>query len=76
MFKDINTSYVFALQTEAPPVFQFSLDQMAAKKEFADAFLVINIFHVNRGKAKLCLGESVIQVLLILIKYHAYICLF
>ena len=28
----------------------------------SDAFIVINLFHVDRAKRKLCLGESVIQV--------------
>ena len=62
VFKDVNTSYAFDLQATTPPVFQFSLDQFAAKREFADAFIVINIFHVNRAKGRLCLGECVIQV--------------
>merc|ERR1712066_190038 len=63
IFKDINTSYLFALQATAPPVFQLGLDELSAKKEFADAFVVINIFHVNRTKAfRMELGECVIQL--------------
>ena len=60
VLKDINTGYIFDLQAEAPTVFQFCLDEIF--EQSSDAFIVINIFHVNRANQKRCLGESVIQV--------------
>ena len=60
VLKDIDTSFVFDLQVEAPTIFQFCLDEIA--EQCSDAFIVINLFHVDRVKRKLCLGESVIQV--------------
>ena len=60
VLKDINTSFIFDLQAEAPTVFQFCLDEIS--EQSSDAFIVINIFHVNRANQKRCLGESVIQV--------------
>jgi len=63
IFKDVNTSYLFEVQAAVPPVFQLSLDELSSKKEFADAFIIINIFHVNRTKAlRMELGECVIQL--------------
>merc|ERR1711988_47366 len=57
VFKDINTSYVFALQAATPPVFKFNLEHLSF------AFIVINIFHVNKARIKVrSLGECVIQV--------------
>jgi len=57
VFKDINTSYVFALQAATPPVFKFNLEHLSF------AFIVINIFHVNKAGIKVrSLGECVIQV--------------
>ena len=61
VLKDIESSFVFDLQAEAPTVFQFSLDEIS--EQSSDAFIVINIFHVDKAKRKLCLGETVIQVI-------------
>lgn len=60
VLKDINTSFIFDLQAEAPTVFQFCLDEIS--EQSSDAFIIINIFHVDRANRKLCLGETVIQV--------------
>ena len=60
VLKNIDTSFAFDLQAEAPTVFQFCLDEIA--EQSADAFIVINVFHIDKAKRKLCLGESVIQV--------------
>merc|ERR1719471_309503 len=60
VLKDIESSFVFDLQAEAPTVFQFSLDEIS--EQSSDAFIVINIFHVDKAKRKLCLGETVIQM--------------
>merc|ERR1719479_448840 len=60
VLKDIDTSFVFDLQAAAPTVFQFYLDEIS--EQSSDAFIVINVFHVDKAKRKLCLGESVIQL--------------
>ena len=60
VFEDIDTSCVFDLQAEAPTLFQFCFDEIFEKS--SDAFIVINVFHVDKAKRKFCLGESVIQV--------------
>lgn len=60
VLKDINTSFIFDLQAEAPTVFQFCLDEIS--EQSSDAFIAINIFHVDRANRKLCLGETVIQL--------------
>ena len=60
VLKDINTSFIFDLQAEAPTVFEFCLAEIS--EQASDAFILINIFHVDRVNRKLCLGESVIQV--------------
>ena len=60
VLKDINDSFIFDLQAEAPTVFEFCLAEIS--EQSSDVFIVINIFHVDRANRKLCLGESVIQV--------------
>ena len=70
VLKDINDSFIFDLQAEAPTVFQFCLDEIF--EQSSEAFIVINIYHVDRANRKLGLGESVIQVSL---HQSFYICM-
>ena len=60
VLKDIESSFAFDLQAEAPTVFQFCLDEIS--EQSSDAFIVMNIFHVDKAKRRRCLGETVIQV--------------
>ena len=61
VFEDVDRSIIFDLQGE-PVRFEFNISHLAAKKEFKDGFLIVNLFHVNKAGMKLSIGECVSQV--------------
>jgi hypothetical protein len=61
VFEDVDRSIIFDLQGE-PVRFEFDICHLAAKKDFEDGFLILNLFHVNKAGLKLSIGECVSQV--------------
>jgi len=61
IFDDIDRSIAFDLQG-APLRYEFSIDHISSKKEYEDGFVIINLFHVDKARRLLPIGECVSQV--------------
>ena len=62
VFRDVGTSFIFELQG-GPARFEFNMDNLSHIEEFEDAFIIVDLFHVNlRGLDKLFIGECLLQV--------------
>ena len=61
VIKDVDRSIIFELQAQ-PVHFQFDLSQLFSPGKGGDAFVTIDLFHVNQALWKQCVGECVVQV--------------
>ena len=63
VIKDVDRSIIFDLQAQ-PIRFQFDLAQLfsTSQGQGGDAFVTVDLFHVNQALWKQCVGECVVQV--------------